>query len=530
MSSWKTCSVVIIVNLFLLWITSFFVETVLVTQRIESMNETLPMAIETALNTALQSEEMFGEGSVNFDSKTGRQQNITYYNGESWINTNIYTLARALYPKTLDDLSGMEPDKQLLPGGSESFVKANDLDDGDSDLDFCELFAWVFADDGSVAKDIGTGKMFMGNTPNKYFRNFFNTVGKDYKTRGYKSQGDSRGFVTDQKWDKYSTLEQTGFQFNDDAETVVHTKTSGNWYVPDGESVIKEGKTKVVEYKGGQTVPTGVVKNSTYMLTPYSLGITYLDPRVTKTVIAANIIKTMQMQAIDLNTSSENLLEDLKRTYQPLIFDSSAIKTAKMAYDPIINNGQFEVNMNLNNIKVNIEYANVNFFDAKNNNLVNTVQGYKPGTIADENNIDTVKGLKENNTKRLYKEDTSGRVVVDTEPNDDDPERGNRVVAKVTVSLDVNIPYSTPFMRWIRGKLEKLSTDNGGIVTASEENHFGVLNVAKGDNDANVAVSSDKDVELHVDPTKISKSDFGKYDFFTNSLRYQYTTYVAITG
>ena len=530
MSSWKTCSVIIVINLFLLWMASFIVETVLVTQRIESVNETLPTAIETALNTALQSEEMFGEGSINFDSKTGRQQNITYYNGESWISTNIYTLARALYPKTLNDLSGLEPDKQLLPTTSESVVKNSDLDSGDSDVDFCSLFAWAFADDESAVKDAGTGKITMSNEPNKYFKNFFDSIGNEYKTRGYISIGDNKGFIASQEWDKYSTLEQTGFQFNDDNTTVVNSKKSGKQYVPDGESVVKEGKTKVVEYKNGNAQLTGAYKNSTYMLTPYSLGITYLDPRVTKTVIAANIIKTMQMQAINVNTSSENLLEDLKKTYQPLSFDSSSIKTASEVDHPVINNGQFEVNMDLNSIKVNIEYANVNFFDESKNNLVNTVQGYKPGTLADESNTDTVKGLIEKNTKKLYNEN-NGKITVDTTTEEDAPERGNRVVAKVTVSLDVDIPYSTPFMRWVRGRLANLTSNNGGTITASGENHFGVLNVAKSDDDdAGVAVSGENEVELHVDPSKINKTGFGKYDFFTNSLKYQYTTYVAITG
>lgn len=530
MSSWKTCSAIIVINLFLLWIASFTVELYSLINKIESVNDTLPTAIESALNTALQSEEMFGNGSANFDSKTGRQQNIVYYNGNEWVNANIYSLARAVYPSEND--YDTEASFQLLDDGKTKAVGNNDIDTTDSEKSFCELYAWAFSEDKTVLERTGkTPRYEIQNVPNNYFQNFYNTIGEAYLTRGYKSQSDSSGFITQQTWAKYPTLEQTGYDLESDVDkSIVRNGATGTkfWYTQDGESVAKAGKVQVYKHDGSTGTNKIVsTKTSTYMLTPYSLGITYLDPRVTKTVIAANIIKTMQLQALDISDadSSERALNNSIGNIQVGDSDIQTIDNTSIT----VNNGQFEVNVDLDEIDVNIEYANVNFFDEDNNSLVNKIQGYVPGTSATNNNTETVEKLIENNTAKLY-EEVGGRVQVDKPTSgtpEDDPERGNRVVAKVTVSLDLNIPYTTPFMRWVRGNLFK---DGYTTLGDKNENHFGILRLALGDND-NAVVNTDTVNGAHVNPTKIVDDNrgYGEYNFFSDSLQYQYTTYVAIT-
>ena len=534
MSSWKTCSAIIVINLFLIWIASFTVELYSLINKIESVNNTLPTAIESALNTALQSEEMFGNGSANFDSRTGRQQNIVFYNGDEWINANIYSLARACYPSK----NGFDEDAtfQLLNNGGSNTVSNADIDTSDSDKSFCELYAWAFSEDGTVIEKVGeTPKYEIQNVPNSYFQNFYDTIGKYYLTRGYKSQSDYSGFITQQTWAKYPTLEQTGYDLEEDMnKSVVRNGATGAnfWYVQDGESVAKLGKVHVYKHDGNLGVnKITSTKTSTYMLTPYSLGITYLDPRVTKTVIAANIIKTMQLQALDIGDSDTSVERALDNSNGNIQVDDSDVQTIDNT-SITVNNGQFEVDVDLDDIDVNIEYANVNFFDEDNNGLVNKIQGYVPGTSATNNNVETVESLIENNTAKLYTESSSKRIVEDKAGTAggtpaDDPERGNRVVAKVTVSLDLNIPYTTPFMRWIRGNLFKEGyTSVGG----KDENHFGILRLALGDNDTAVA-NTDTVNGVHVNPTRIVDSNrgYGEYNFLSDSLQYQYTTYVAIT-
>ena len=534
MSSWKTCSAIIVINIFLLWIASFTVELYSLINKIENVNNTLPTSIESALNTALQSEEMFGNGSANFDSRTGRQQNIVYYNGDEWINANIYSLARACYPSNggFDTLAI----HQLLNSSYSDAVDNSDIDTSDSDKSFCELYAWAFSEDGAVFERADkTPKYEIQNVPNSYFQNFYNTIGKYYLTRGYKLQSDSSGFITKQEWAKYPTLEQTGYDLEEDVnKSVVRNDASGSkfWYVQDGESVAKAGKVHVYKHDGntGGNKATGT-EQSTYMLTPYSLGITYLDPRVTKTVIAANIIKTMQLQALDIGASNASVEKALDNSIGNIQIGDSELQTVYES-SITVNNGQFEVDVDLDNIDVNIEYANVNFFDEDNNGLVNKIQGYVPGTSATNNNTETVTKLMEKNTAKLYKESPSKRIVEDKSGTSggtpkNDPERGNRVVAKVTVSLDLNIPYTTPFMRWIRGNLFKEGYTRVG---KKAENHFGILRLALGNNDTAVA-NTDTINGVHVNPTKIVDSNrgYGEYNFSSDSLQYQYTTYVAIT-
>lgn len=528
MSSWKTCSVIIVINLALLWIASFTVELYSLVNKVESVNETLPTAIESALNTALQSEEMFGNGSANFDSKTGRQQNIVYYNGSEWVNANIYSLARAAYPGKFD--FDKQADSQLVSGNNANVIGNADINKDDSERDFCELYAWTFADETGVAErtegtdyldEKGVSKYIIQNTPNDYLDNFYSQIGKEYKTRGFVTKYDSTGFVTSQDWKSYDTLEQTGFDLNPDVDKSI---VNANYVTQDSEYIAKRGKTKVYKYNssiGGNDVSSA--KSSTYMLTPYSLGLTYLDPRVTKTVIAANIIKTMQLQALNISSEGDNALQKSVGNIQVGKSDIQTVDTTSST----VNNGQFEVDVNLDNIKVNIEYANVNFFDKDNCSLINKVQGYTPGTDADSNNTKTVEKLVKSNTAKLYNYE-NGRVSEDTQTSKTDPERGNRVVAKVTVKLDLNIPYTTPLMRYVRGKL---FADGSTSLGTKGENHFGILRLAGSDSSSEVTNSDVANNGVHINPTKLESKNrsYGDYDYNTDSLQYQYTTYVAIT-
>jgi hypothetical protein len=553
---------IILFNLALILLVSFVTELIYLDKAITSINQTVPTAIESALTASMESEEMFYYGdngswkdkdsSDRISSNNSNANVLAYYKNNSWVTTDLYRLAMIM------DKQGLK----TLPTASQ--ISSFSLGTNDTEC-MLKVYDWLF---GKGTYTSGTSLSTEANTRIQNYVNFVTSNGGTIKNQMFLYQEDADGYVdtmgffgnaysdgTSDSLDKGYMVEaiyQMGYNFGTASGINSDFHTTGKWTNSALQTPLKQGKTMVLSTAGGDEVTYG----ANYLLTPYSLGYTYLDDRVVKPAIMANLTSLMQLQLYANNDSTSVSQGDgaiehtayfaadtdktvgagalLRRTGT-----KTQVKTEDVTDNGTVNNGEFEFIANTDNIDVKIEYTVINMYDEKNEALVNAVEGYLPAdydTNAKTNtgiDADTMaEFLSKTDTKQWYDIDQYSvfkNVTSSVKTHTDDELSGNRVVAKVTTTLQLDIPYKNSFMTWFRKYIETRQQFDD-VKTSSNINHYGVLKLqSSGVDTNNLSVDTSITDIAHYYPTIGDVEDSGELYYNTDHLEYKYVTYVAIS-
>lgn len=545
----------LVLNAFLLALVSFLTSYITLSNTLVSINSTLPVCIENALQASMESEEMFyysnkkalttENTNKTFNSNADNQNLVRYYVDGEWVQTDLYTLAYTIDKRELNK----------LPTASQ-LVNFNGT--GEKALMTC--YSWLFCQNPIEINDAESdesaiARLNANNVANNTLSQYYDFVGDALKIQTYVYSSDSEGNVSSMEWkgncengdstNMISSIHQMGVQLGSEgyADNTNPTRLTNNSL----STVAKQGKVKIDRNSLNKNVDLS--QGNYYMLSPYSLGYTYLDKRVVKPAIIANITNSMALQRVDtiaagtrsggIETSTGVIADsDEPMSLLASYADGGSVLTTRNARkleinegnQDTFNNGLFEVNTALDQVDLDIQYAVVNFYDSDNSTiseLVNTIEGRVPKAQQEDDSDTTSKRMMEKDTKMFYKLEGGYFSVEDSVP-ENSALKGNRVVAKVTTTLDVNIPYKNSIMQWIRAFMVEHGMIN---IAATGENHYGVLALGNDGNaqlSTNSGGSSDR-VHYSLAPDNNNIGDVLKSRNTTDSLEYRYVTYVAIS-
>lgn len=389
---------IIIVNTSLLLLYSLYSEYTYVSDRIQSLDYTIDTAVDTAIQASMASEEFFYNYAGN-QITTSQNKNYatlgTLDSNGKWFRGNLY--AMCMYY----DSHGR------LPSSASSISGIDSVD---------TVYNWLYGNTET-------------RTPTSQFLQFYNSVGKSITSNAFLRDYSGTSYNIVEK--KIPVLTKTGLLLD------TNLNSESNNYLEDLVSVAKSGK-------GG----------SKYYLTPYSLGVTYLDTRVLKPVIISHIEQLMRyargnnsdawlsangcIETDIYDNSTENSKHILASNEKGTNGNDKNYYFVNGSKTSILNNGAFELDMN--SIDTSVEYMAVDFYDDANWKIVNAIEGASP---YDSNLRDRPSELKSKDTG-----DKSSSV---------------RLVAKVTVSVDVHLPYKSSLLQWFRFKNASSSGDHFGI-------------------------------------------------------------------
>lgn len=365
---------VLVLNCALVCVGSMFYEHKAMKDKIESLNSTVSLSVDTALQNSLVSEELWGSSSswdADVTSKNEAKGKLTYYDGSKWNSGDMHSVVM---------------DFDYNSGSVNSRFPSSP-----SEVDSDDVYNWLYN--------------------SSEFDNFYGSIGSKLTTDLYTKRKTNTEYSSDTYELGKSTvpiLDQMGVYSG-----TVLSRTS--------DSFTDTGKLGKQEMSGAYTLPetedNEVITDgmSKYYLTPTSLGVTYLDPRVVLPTVISNLENTMRCK----RGSDTECLGVVK---QPIKFMGRTVET-KSPSDSTFNNGLFAIDMD--SVSVDIDYATVDAYASASSPLMSYLEG-----------------AERNKASALSSEDTANQYSK--------TDSRARLVAKVTVNMDVYIPYSTGIMQYIR--------------------------------------------------------------------------------
>lgn len=196
---------------------------------------------------------------------------------------------------------------------------------------------------------------------------------------------------------------------------------------------------------------TGVFDNTYYYLTPTSLGLTYVNTRLTGELFTNNMDLLMRAKYAT-NNGGQGLTAGSDLNYTPFVHDNESSLP-----NGVINNGLWSFSKD-SSTDVDVEYMLVDVFDSKNNSIIEKIYGaslkYVPSSGTYEvDGVMTADKLKQR-ASGLKTADSAGKLKPATECY--------MIVAKVTFKADVIVRYRTAIFSGWRGKYDNGSVTNFG--------------------------------------------------------------------
>lgn len=436
-----------IVNIFLLLLVSVLMEYYTLSGRFRQLESTVSTALETAVRTSTASEEMFSEKykmedwtssrGVGSNNKHGESiapstLKVLSKDGGSWVEGKTYVMAKYYqennkFPETQHEYT--------------SYESSNSTDE--------DIYKWLFGDTGSayycydwanqyksklwfndeIALTYQTkldSNLNASRQPTTNFKEFYDNIGNEITSNTYikKRSGDSFDVVPE----NIPTLTQMGLTLDN---TYNGTTLGGSDYTSDFlSSVTHFGKS------------ANGLADTTYYLTPYSLGVTYVPTEVLKPAFLSHIEQLIRFNKVKKTVTSAGGLSDFASANGCIDTEvylgggstsqhhvDTSVDTSKNSR-VLLNDGQVEYD--LSTTKVKVDYFVVDFYDTKNATIVNRLEG----AIPYENDLTKL-------PKALENKDTSKDKF------------GKRIVAKVTVKLKVHVPYQSSILQWFRELTDK---------------------------------------------------------------------------
>lgn len=418
-----------VVNIFLLLLVSVIMEYSDLNSRFKQLQNTFSTAVETSIRASTASEELFSEKFAATTSSFGTNSSgdllsggirVLSSNGGSWVSGSNYVMSyfyheHNRFPKTQHEYNAFK----------------NTVTD-------TTIYSWLFGNVGSVYNkyawansrtklwnSIRWNGISTDRQPTANFKQFYDNIGKYITTDAYvKSQVAGGSFKIETK--TIPTLTQMGLQLD---ESWNGNASGGSSYTNDYlSSVIHFGKA----YNG--------IADTSYFLTPYSLGVTYVPVEVFKPVFLSHLEQLVRFNKVKHTVTSDGDLTDFRSANGCIsteVYNGSTNEVhTDVASTNIINDGKIEYD--LSTAKVKVDYFLVDFYNNSNYLIVNRIEGSTSqysasgGLSVDSSNLLT------NLPSRLRDKDTS------TAKN------GNRIVAKVSVKMKVHIPYKSSILQWFR--------------------------------------------------------------------------------
>lgn len=413
---------IIILNIFATMTFSILEEYATMGDTFAKLNQTVNLALDTAVDSATASEEFFSNEYNEYISskalKVGSadeyaQATIRIFSGDKWIGCNTYLLTMFVAEKNRYPASQIEYD---------SYAENKDVED---------VYRYLF---GTTGSDYYNSSLEWANgskahtdnesrrQPNADFQAFYTGVGYKMESEQYVKirNGSDNWFMYTRN---VPTLCNMGLKL-DDCNGVTNYYTADNF-----TSVDHKGKSY-----GGES--------SVYYLTPYSLGVTYIPEDVLKVVFESNLDRLVRLNKCKITPTNESAL---LHTYASAdgcvktdVYEDSVNANEHIVSSgrKIINDGQVEYDMN--SLQVKVDYFVVDMYDKANYKIVNELEGSTPYRVDFETLPERLK-------------DTATGLG-----------GGERIVAKVDAKIQVFLPYTSPIMQWYKALL-------GGT-----ENHMGI--------------------------------------------------------
>lgn len=377
--------IIILLNVGLLSTVSLVQEYYSMTTKTSEVQSTISTAVDTAVQLSLASEEFFGDKSSwnsTVSSKTEEFVKVKVFRNGQWLENGVYAT-------------------------SKYFEEYGELPESPKYLTSEQTYEWLY------------GQINGSRTPTKEFTEFYNKIGKNMTSDMYvKAYKDATSFSIADK--TVPTLCQMGLSLEGDLNRSVKPYSES---LANVEKVGKDG--------------------STYYLTPHSLGITYIDTRVLKTLVVAHLEQLMRYHWGKTAKSWAKADGCIPTSiYETGKKDSISHTTS--TNEKIINNGIFEIDEN--SVQVDVEYKIVDFYDTANYKLVNYIEGSTPDS-------------------KKFEQKPSILQSEDTSKSKD----GKRIVAKVTVSMNLHIPYSASVLQWLRKENGSGSNDHFDVRAIDEK-------------------------------------------------------------
>lgn len=276
-----------------------------------------------------------------------------------------------------------------------------------------------------------------------------------------------------------------------------------------------------------------------YYLTPLSVGVTYINEEFLSVLFMNNLdllMRSKYAERDDYNLNNEtNGYGLLRGVFYPELADTDSVSQ----YNPI-NNGKFTLlrgeklsgtsgDVELyKGIKPKVEYVVIDSFDDRANGVLQKVFGPKFSKNA-TNSIIRGKEVTGSNMKLLNMDNIMRMKQLTGTLGSDAYEHKPIVVAKVTFYADFIIPYDTPSIREMRGRVDNSKTINGRTLF----NPFAYSQI----NVENVQPISNNYVDMNAitlfDTGSLNGHENDIYDGVTklgsNGNAFTYTTFFAVT-
>lgn len=437
MSTVRKLFLVIVVNLFLMYAITIVYEYVNLSDRFESLTNTFDLAVESSVDYSINAEEFFSEktagASDNISSDSGAQLSTTVFTRQGYsykVNPYAYamyfnqymltndryilsvipstlesnklktsTVYSWLYGKTGFDWNTINDSRNGL--SSNTIAKYNTIA-STSTPSAITNYNGIFSN-GTVnqIKYSSSGIFTSSNrAPTTDFNNFYQNIGKYITVRGNAKQYTSSSFQIVNR--AYPVLWNMGLDLGQNSVGY----TMQNW-----QSVPKLGK-----------------ENSVYYLTPNSLGVTYIPLKMVYPTLVNTITNT-----VVCNKLAEGNVNPASNTAESAAIVKSAFGCSDASHTGtsinIVNDG--DVEYDLDSLNVGVTYYLYDFggtTTAKRDFMYqlartsNWVTG-DYSVYADSN--------KNNMLSHLATANTSYRIV-----------------AKITASIKVYVPYQCDFLKF----------------------------------------------------------------------------------
>lgn len=447
---------IILINIFLMIAVSVVNEYIDLRKTLQQMSSTVQMSVDFSLDTSVRSEEFFSEdyaikdasGAVSGGtyissrSKDGSRNLVSttslYRNG-TWFGCNSYILG--MYYEQFGEL----PDSKSR------------YDSYASGLTVQDIYTYLFGNSGNIFGSDGLGSEYNSSSlswanqtsgyvvtssnlrkPSSEFKSFYDSVGKLVERRTAVKVKDGSSYKVEYEY--IPVLTNMGLQLND-FNKVTSIKTSDNF-----TSLVHKG------YVSNRVGEEG--KETNYMLTPYSLGVTYVPASTFKATLLSNLENFTRFNKCKTNSTGAVSVayDSADGCMTTEVYDGGVDATGRHVGSPvsqnhisggshIVNDGNVEYD--LDSLQTKIEYFDVNFYDDANWRIVNYIEGSTPGE--DPRTLPSRLAAKDTNLMSLP---SQGIYEGTSEYSEAKVKAGTRIVAKVTTKVRVHIPYKSAFLQW----------------------------------------------------------------------------------
>lgn len=366
-------------------------------------------------------------------------------------------------------------------------------------------------------------KKYVEDNPNVLGVDF--TVG--YTSNSYTGVGGYEYSTLNTTWYKVPVLAQLGNN--------THNNVAYKMYDFMGNEINTGVKDEIfkmydLQSQGKKTVLNG--QEIEYFYTPLNVGLTYINEDLLQALFMNNLDLLMRgkyAQRDSYNLNNEDCGFGVLKTaiYSNLV--DTKINEASEGLNPI-NNGSFtllrgeemsgtssEVKL-YKGMKPKVEYIVIDMYDDRYNDLLQIVFGAKTVNESGTEVLSTgAEYRKMNEPNILYMQSLTSSSVGNLEAFNHKP----IVIAKVTFYADFIIPYMTPGIREMRGRI------NDGEIMSGR----GIINpFMESSTDGNGALSENYvDITTNIDSSKRGYYNGSSTNLGSNSDAFMYTTYFAVT-